>query len=102
MPKKANKTKVSRITLAAPDAHEVFVAGSFNDWSPTANPMARDEQGWWETELELPPGNYEYKFLIDGEWCCEAGCDRPYNGCKNCAPNPFGTMNRILEVAASK
>lgn len=99
MPNQAKQTTASRITLAAPDASEVFVAGSFNDWSTTEHPMTRDEQGWWEIKLDLPPGRYEYKFVVDGTWCCEAGCDRPYNGSEGCAPNEYGTMNRVLEVS---
>ncbi len=98
MPKQAPISTTSRITLAAPDACEVFIAGSFNDWSTTANPMTRDDQGWWETELALPPGRYEYKFVVDGQWCCEAGCDRPNVGSEGCTPNPFGTLNRVLDV----
>ncbi|HCT45565.1 MAG TPA: glycoside hydrolase family 13, partial [Phycisphaerales bacterium] len=61
MPKQATQTTVSRITLAAPDASEVFVAGSFNEWSTTTHAMTRDRQGWWEIELDLPPSRYEYK-----------------------------------------
>ena len=28
-----------------------------------------------EYNIELPPGIYEYKFLVDGIWCCKPGVD---------------------------
>ncbi|RMH54563.1 MAG: hypothetical protein D6679_13420, partial [Candidatus Hydrogenedentota bacterium] len=48
----------------------VVVAGAFNDWSKTATPMKDDDgDGVWTAELELAPGKYPYKFVVDGnEW----------------------------------
>ena len=77
-------------------AQGVFLAGSFNDWDPTRTPMERQDDGSWKAELELAPGRFEYKFIVDGAWCCEPG--RPDEECANCVPNPFGTMNRVIEV----
>jgi 1,4-alpha-glucan branching enzyme len=94
----ATKHHNTPLSVAAPDAHEVYVAGSFNKWEPTATRMVRNGAGPWRAELDLPPGRYEYKFVIDGQWCCEPGCDRAYSGCANCMANPFGTMNRVLTV----
>ena len=50
------------------EAHEVFVAGSFNNWNPRATPMKRDTFGDWSVEVQLPPGEYHYRLLVDGEW----------------------------------
>ena len=75
---------------------EVFLAGSFNDWDPTGTPMESQGDGSWQAELELAPGRYEYKFIVDGTWCCEPG--RTDSDCADCVPNPFGTMNRVIEV----
>ena len=36
----------------APAAQKLSLVGDFNGWSPTANPMARNEGGTWETFLE--------------------------------------------------
>jgi 5'-AMP-activated protein kinase regulatory beta subunit len=83
---------------SAPDAQSVFVAGTFNDWQPDATPMMRDDDGVWTAALALSPGRYEYKFVVDGQWCCEPGCEHEYRGCPKCVPNEFGTMNRVLEV----
>lgn len=47
-------------------AKVVYLAGNFNNWSPTALPMKEVEPGLWRAELELEPGTYQYKYVIDG------------------------------------
>ncbi len=79
-------------------ATAVFLAGSFNNWSPTATPMTRDQRNHWTVLLPLAPGHYEYKFVVDGEWCCEPGCTFKSVQCPRCTMNGFGTMNCVLEV----
>lgn len=86
------------VSIHAPQAREVAVAGTFNDWSMEANRLKRTGDGHWVATLDLPPGRYEYKFIVDGEWSCDTGCDKPYDGCPGCVPNQFGTMNRLLVV----
>ena len=50
-------------------ARSVGVAGSFNDWRPDATPMQRADNGHWSVTVELPPGTYQYLFVIDGsDW----------------------------------
>lgn len=90
----------AEFACSAPHAGIVFLAGTFNGWDPTATPLTRRADGTWAVALDLPPGRYEYKFVVDGRWCCEPGCEEPAAGCPDCVPNPFGTMNRVLEVPA--
>jgi 1,4-alpha-glucan branching enzyme len=89
-------TKNQRVHLefTAPKAKEVFVAGSFNDWHPAVAPMIPLENGKWAKELMLPPGRYEYRFVVDGEWV-----DDPTAGER--VSNPFGGANAVLEVIAT-
>jgi len=47
------------------DAQVVAIYGSFNDWIQTANYCAQESDGW-VCRLDLAPGKYTYKFLIDG------------------------------------
>jgi 1,4-alpha-glucan branching enzyme len=84
-----------QLSLEAPAAHEVYVVGSFNDWNPKATPMLQDGAGAWVAKMNLLPGQYEYKYVVDGQWFCEPGCDA---GSARCIPNPFGTRNSILAV----
>lgn len=83
----------------APNAQSVFLAGAFNEWNPGATPMQRTDDFIWTTSLNLAPGRYEYKFVVDGVWCCEPGCKETAL-CPHCVPNAFGTMNRVVEVRA--
>ncbi len=46
----------------------VSVAGSFNGWNATANPLADpDKDGIWSADIELPAGRIEYKFVVNGD-----------------------------------
>ena len=89
----------SRLTIAAPAAATVFLAGTFNDWAPDTLAMKKDAQGLWSHTLNLAPGSYEYKFVVDQQWCCEAGSDNEHVSSGKCVHNSFGTMNRVLDVA---
>lgn len=79
-------------TLNRSEAREVALVGDFNRWDPQAHPMRRDEAGVWRKAVLLFPGRYEYRFLVDGQWCND-----PVNAvrCANC----FGTENDVLVVA---
>ena len=75
--------------LYAPDAQEVFVAGSFNGWQPSATPLQKQDDGRWVVELVLAPGRYEYRFFVDGRWT-----DDPLSPAF--VSNPFGGLNCVL------
>jgi 1,4-alpha-glucan branching enzyme len=55
-------------TYANLSARSVFVAGQFNNWSPTANPLQRNDAGLWTATIPLKAGKQPYKFVVDGEW----------------------------------
>jgi glycosidase len=47
----------------------VHLAGSFNNWSMTAAPMTRHDDGKWRATSLIPAGDHEYKFVVNGtEW----------------------------------
>ena len=51
------------------DANAVYVAGDFNGWSATANPMTKNAQGIWSTTVQnVKAGVRQYKFVVDGNW----------------------------------
>jgi 1,4-alpha-glucan branching enzyme len=60
-------------TVDFPDAKEVYLAGEFNHWDPTATPMDRGKDGIWRTTVELTPGTYQYKYVVDGNWIEDPG-----------------------------
>lgn len=94
----ARKQKDAVFNLNAPTATTVQLAGSFNDWSPSSLQMNRSEDGVWRAEVGLPPGRYEYKFVVDGSWCCDVTDAGPTDTADGCVPNDLGTMNRVIEI----
>lgn len=87
-----------RFQCVAPRAQSVCLVGAFNAWSPTATPMEVGQTDEWHASVKLPPGIYEYKYIVDGIWCCEPGfADEHYTG-EDAVPNAFGTKNRVIEV----
>ena len=88
---KAASKSVS-LNYFAPEANTVAVAGDFNSWDVQAHMLERNHDGWWKTNLELAPGRYHYRFVINGEQWSED----PEN--PNKAPNEFASYNSILDV----
>ncbi len=52
------------------DARAVSLVGDFNSWGMFGTPLAR-VPGGWECRLDLPPGRYVYKFIVDGSWTAD-------------------------------
>ena len=51
-----------------PLATTVSVAGSFNDWAVDKNMLKKNKKtGLWTAKISLAPGDYEYKFVCDGQ-----------------------------------
>jgi 1,4-alpha-glucan branching enzyme len=87
-----SKTKKVPFEFMAPDARKVYLAGDFNHWDTSANPMKKDKKGVWKAAVSLKPGKYEYRFLVDGNWENDPSC-------AGCVSNEFGSKNcvRIVE-----
>jgi putative ABC transport system permease protein len=49
------------------DSTSVLLAGNFNGWNPNENPM-KNEGNEWVAQLNLVPGKYSYKFVVNGKW----------------------------------
>ena len=83
--------------LVAPEAEQVMLVGSFNDWDPTATPLVRDASGdFWVAELRLSRGRHLYAFVVDGnDWVLDESAP--------VAPaDEFGTPNSVLLVPVRK
>lgn len=48
------------------DAKVVYLAGTFNNWNPTGLAMKK-EGDVWKVTLDLEPGTYQYKYVIEGK-----------------------------------
>jgi 1,4-alpha-glucan branching enzyme len=73
-------------------AKDVILVGDFNAWNPKIHPMKMNKIGIWNKAVMIPPGRYEYKFLVDGNWALDPRNDQS-------SPNCFGTLNSVLQVA---
>ncbi len=51
----------------APEAHQVCLAGDFNQWDAASHPMARQPDGAWMIQVPLYHGHHQYQFLVDGK-----------------------------------
>jgi 1,4-alpha-glucan branching enzyme len=60
-------SKPVNFVCVAPSAKRVSLIGDFNGWSPEANPMARQPDGAWLTQVLLHHGHHQYRFLVDGQ-----------------------------------
>jgi 1,4-alpha-glucan branching enzyme len=76
----------------APQAKEVHLTGSFNNWDPHALLMKKNKQGQWKTTVSLVPGRYEYKYFADGSWVMDPQC-------REVVVNDKGTTNCAISVA---
>lgn len=90
------KTKRRKVTFSfeSVDAKEVILMGDFNNWNAKKHLMKSNGNGKWNKSLVIPPGRYEYKFLVDGQWK-----EDPHNDqtCLNC----FGTHNNVFNLSVS-
>jgi len=52
-----------------PNAKRVMLAGNFNHWNPNDIALKKVGDEWLLSQpLTLSPGNYNYKFIVDGNW----------------------------------
>jgi len=75
-----------------PRANSVQIAGDFNNWQPEQHIMEKlGDSGVWQTQMELNPGRYRYRLVVDGQWQQD-----PYNELTE--SNPFGGFNSVIEI----
>ncbi|MFA4924397.1 MAG: alpha-amylase family glycosyl hydrolase, partial [Ignavibacteriaceae bacterium] len=71
---------------------KVVVIGSFNNWNREWNPLIeKGNSGIYEAKVNLEPGNYFYKFSIDGKDIID-----PEN--KETVPTGFDGFNSVLRI----
>ena len=91
---KYSKTYNRRVSFeyrGAPGS-KVFLSGSFNNWHPTQYMMSDSGgNGFFRTDIELPGGKHEYKFVVNGIWHVDPNCGQK-------VPNEYGTYNSVVNV----
>jgi chromosome partitioning protein len=76
-------------------ASDVRIAGDFNGWVPDKGVRSLIESEGpvrvWTKILQLPPGTYQYRYVVDGEWREDPDNPEVISG-------PVGGRNSILVV----
>jgi Glycogen recognition site of AMP-activated protein kinase len=73
---------------------QIYLAASFNNWNKEdAQYLMKDDDGdgVYSITVKLPPGTYQYKYVIEGKWTQD-----PYGPDE--APDGFGGRNSKFEV----
>jgi len=77
-------------------AGDVRIAGDFNGWIPDKGVRSVIESTGqtrvWTKILQLPPGTYQYRYVVDGEW-------REDPGNPESVPSASGRRNSVLVIA---
>lgn len=59
-----------RVTFSMPTLEgvgQLYLVGEFNEWSETATPMTKADDGSWSVALTLDSNReYQYRYLADG------------------------------------
>ena len=84
-------TKRVAFTITAATDVPVFLAGTFNNWDPESIRL-EGQDGVYAVELDLAPGSYEYKFIVNGFWTMDPDPARDW------VPNGLGTLNSVVVV----
>jgi glycosidase len=85
----------------------VYLAGEFNSWNPGSDQMTDDDgDGVFTVTLQLAPGTYAYKFVVDDRWqedpFSDTFADDGYGGKNSVLVVPDGVNKLITGVARGK
>jgi 1,4-alpha-glucan branching enzyme len=78
-------------SLVAPDAKEVVLVGDFNNWNGEGYRMKKSKDGICKKKVDLKPGRYEYRFIVDGNWWTDPKAN------ETCL-NSFGSQNSVINI----
>lgn len=84
-------TKRVAFTITAADDVPVFLTGTFNNWDPKSIRL-EGKDGVYTVELDLAPGSYEYKFIVNDFWTMDPDPAREWRA------NGLGTLNSVIVV----
>ena len=85
-------SKEKEFKFYAPKAKDVYVVGDFNNWKiDDSSKLERLDTGDWAKAFYLLPGQYRYKFVVDGLWFWD-----PQNAEKE--SNPYGDFDSVFKI----
>ena len=81
-----NMTTVE-LSLSTMSSTCVKIAGDFNSWQP--QDMEKGAESTWRFLIDLPPGSYQYKYLVAGDWVLDE---------KSQVVEKDGNKNNVIDV----
>lgn len=89
-----------RVTFTMPPLDgvtQLHLVGDFNDWSVTATPLSRADDGSWSVALTLAAGQrYQFRYLANGQTWHNDGQADAY------VPNDFGSENSVVDLTTER
>ena len=61
----SNNARNIRFAFKHSKAKQVEIIGEFNEWIPQS--MTKSKDNLWSVNVKIPPGEYAYNFVIDGQ-----------------------------------
>ncbi|XP_061173801.1 5'-AMP-activated protein kinase subunit beta-1-like isoform X1 [Saccostrea echinata] len=72
---------------------DVYITGSFNNWQSKIPLVKSSHDGEFLTIIDLPEGDYQYRFCVDGNMCVDPN--------EPTVTNDKGTQNNVISVKKS-
>jgi 1,4-alpha-glucan branching enzyme len=60
-----------QFSVYRPGASSVEVVGDFTGWQRGRLRLHREDGGKWTGTLQLQPGTYRFRYLVDEQWMCD-------------------------------
>lgn len=71
--------------------HKVYLAGDFNHWNYSKNPLRKAPNVKWKVTLKLTSGEHQFRYVADNEWYNDNQADKYMN-------NGYGSENSVVVV----
>eukprot|EP01124_Arcella_intermedia_P017496 TRINITY_DN24256_c0_g1_i1.p1 TRINITY_DN24256_c0_g1~~TRINITY_DN24256_c0_g1_i1.p1 ORF type:complete len:200 (-),score=23.12 TRINITY_DN24256_c0_g1_i1:39-638(-) len=84
------RKKPIRFVWPYPGSYSVQLTGSFTEWDKPIQLLSNDAEEWY-VDIQLSPGTYEYKFIVDeSRWC--------YDMAEPFIKDNRGNINNIIQI----
>jgi 1,4-alpha-glucan branching enzyme len=94
MPYKVLKSGKVKFFWRNPSAHRVYLVGDFNRWDEHSHPMRKMADEKFELALDLPPGQYQFKYLADGIYWNDPDAD-------DYVDNYWGSEDSVIRIGTN-
>ncbi|NCA81608.1 MAG: hypothetical protein EOM72_02510 [Opitutae bacterium] len=84
-------------SVLLPEAERVYLLGSFNGWTASADALMTNDHGVWRKTLSLENGEYAYKFKAEGDRISGAGWRIDWKASRE-SEDDGKTVNSLLAV----